>query len=95
MINSVRLNHTVWYSYEKKIIRINISDMLPEPLISYSYTVSGQIEYPGLVKVHSISKDIKVFGDFDPLLFLSGSSEETKKDDWDSRVELKWDEQHK
>lgn len=100
MINSVRLNHTVWYSYEKKIIRINISDMLPEPLISYSYTVSGQIEHPGLVKVHSISKDIKVFGDFDPLLFLSyaplsGSSEETKKDDWDSRVELKWDEQHK
>ena len=100
MINSVRLNHTVWYSYEKKIIRINISDMLPEPLMSYSYTVSGQIEHPGLVKVHSISKDIKVFGDFDPLLFLfyaplSGSSEETKKDDWDSRVELKWDEQHK
>lgn len=100
MINSVRLNHTVWYSYEKKIIRINISDMLPEPLMSYSYTVSGQIEHPGLVKVHSISKDIKVFGDFNPLLFLSyaplsGSSEETKKDDWDSRVELKWNEQHK
>ena len=98
MINSVRLNHTVWYSYEKKIIRINISDMLPEPLMLYSYTVSGQIEHPGLVKVHSISKDIKVFGDFNPLLFyapLSGSSEETKKDDWDSRVELKWNEQHK
>ena len=100
MINSVRLNHTVWYSYEKKIIRINISDILPEPLMSYSYTVSGQIEHPGLVKIHSISKDIKVFGDFDPLLFLSyapilGSSEETKKDDWNSRVELKWDEQHK
>ena len=100
MINTIRLNHTVWYSYEKKIIRINISDMLPEPLMSYSYTVSGQIEHPGLVKVHSISKDIKVFGDFNPLLFLSyaplsGSSEETKKDDWDSRVELKWNEQHK
>lgn len=100
MIDAIRLNHTVWYSYEKKIIRINISDMLPQPSKSYSYTVSGRIEYLGLVKVHSISKDIKVFGDFDPLLFLyyaplSGSSEENKKDDWNSRVELKWDEQHK
>lgn len=100
MIDTIRLNHTVWYSYEKKIIRINISDMLPKPLPSYFYTVSGQIEYPGLVKVHSISKDVRVFGDFNPLLFLSyapifGSSEETKKDDWNSRVDLKWEEQHK
>ena len=100
MIDAIRLNHTVWYSYEKKIIRINISDMLPQPSKSYSYTLSGQIEYLGVVKVHSISKDIKVFGDFDQLLFLSyaplsSSSEENKKDDWNSRVELKWDEQHK
>lgn len=100
MIDTIRLNHTVWYSYEKKIIRINISDMLPKPLPLYSYTVSGQIEYPGLVKVHSISKDIQVFGDFDPLLFLHyvplfGSSEKTKKDDWNSRINLNWDEPNK
>ncbi len=99
MIDTIRLNHTVWYSYEKKIIRINISDMLPTPISSYSYTISGQIEYPGLVKVHSISKDIQVFGDFNPLLLFYaprfGSSEETKKDDWNSRVDLKWEEQHK
>jgi len=98
MIDTIRLNHTVWYSYEKKIIRINISDMLPTPISSYSYTISGQIEYPGLVKVHSISKDIQFFGDFNPLLLYApmfGSSEETKKDDWNSRVDLKWEEQHK
>lgn len=99
MIDTIRLNHTVWYSYEKKIIRINISDMLPKPISSYSYTISGQIEYPGLVKVHSISKDIQVFGDFNPLLLsyapIFGSSEETKKDDWNSRINLNWNEPHK
>lgn len=36
MINTIRLNHTVWYNYAKKIIRINISDMLPIPISSYS-----------------------------------------------------------
>lgn len=56
MINTIRLNHTVWYNYAKKIIRINISDMLPIPISLYSYTLSGQIEYPGLVKVHSVDK---------------------------------------
>ena len=97
MINTIRLNHTVWYSYKKKIIRINISDMLPKPLSSYSYTVSGeQIEYPGLVKVHTIDKNVEPYGDFelDPLIYrpinpLDSHSDE-KPDKWNSRVDVEY-----
>lgn len=97
MINTIRLNHTVWYSYEKKIIRINISDMLPKPLSSYSYTVSGQIEYPGLVKVHTIDKNVEPYGDFEPdsLIYrpinpLDDSHSDEKPDKWNSRVDVEY-----
>lgn len=97
MINTIRLNHTVWYSYAKKIIRINISDMLPTPISSYSYTISGQqIEYPGLVKVHTIDKNVETYGDFepDPLTYkpinpLDSHSDE-KTDKWNSRVDVEY-----
>lgn len=97
MINTIRLNHTVWYSYKKKIIRINISDMLPKPLSSYSYTISGgEIEYPGLVKVHTIDKNVEPYGDFepDPITYspinpLDSHSDE-KPDKWNSRVDVEY-----
>lgn len=97
MIDTIRLNHTVWYSYEKKIIRINISDILPMPISSYSYTISGQqIEYPGLVKVHTIDKNVKTYGDFepDPLTYmpinLLDSHSDEKPDKWNSRVDVEY-----
>lgn len=96
MINTIRLNHTVWYSYAKKIIRINISDLLPTPISSYSYTISGQIEYPGLVKVHTIDKNVEPYGDFEPDLLtympinpLDSHSDE-KPDKWNSRVDIEY-----
>lgn len=97
MIDTIRLNHTVWYSYEKKIIRINISDMLPTPISSYLHTISGQqIEYPGLVKVHTIDKNVETYGDFapDPLTYkpinpLDSHSDE-KPDKWNSRVDVEY-----
>lgn len=96
MINKIRLNHTVWYSYAKKIIRINISDLLPTPISSYSYTISGQIEYPGLVKVHTIDKNVEPYGDFepDPLTYMPinplDSHSDEKPDKWNSRVDIEY-----
>ena len=96
MIDTIRLNHTVWYSYAKKIIRINISDMLPIPISSYSYTLSGQIEYPGLVKVHSVDKNIQIYGSLEPdTLFFTPPGSSEKKDDWNSRIDVEWNEQEK
>lgn len=96
MINTIRLNHTVWYSYAKKIIRINISDLLPTPISNYSYTISGQIEYPGLVKVHTIDKNVEPYGDFepDPLTYMPinplDSHSDEKPDKWNSRVDIEY-----
>lgn len=96
MINTIRLNHTVWYSYAKKIIRINISDLLPTPISSYSYTISGQIEYPGLVKVHTIDKNVEPYGDFEPypLIYMPinplDSHSDEKPDKWNSRVDIEY-----
>lgn len=96
MINTIRLNHTVWYNYAKKIIRINISDMLPIPISSYSYTLSGQIEYPELVKVHSVDKNVQVYGGLEPdSLFYAPLDSSEKKDDWNSRIDVEWNEQEK
>lgn len=108
MLNTVRLRHTVWYSHKKKIIRMNIKDLIPEPGVSLSYTAQLDLNNPvaheiqNIVKVHSLSKTISTYGEFLPELeysFFSATNPEAgsvlNKDSWNTRVQTVWNEIHK
>lgn len=108
MLNTVRLRHTVWYSHKKKIIRMNIKDLIPEPGVSLTYSAGLDLSNPvaheiqNIVKVHSLSKTISTYGEFLPELeysFFSATNPEAgsvlNKDSWNTRVQTVWNEIHK
>lgn len=68
MFNTVKLNHTVWYSNTKKIVRLDATNYIPEPT-GATLTLTGE-EIPNIIKVHNVTKRIKRIGTF-PLDYTS------------------------
>ena len=67
MLNTVKLNHTVWYSNSKKIIRLDTTNFI-DYSVGSKLLMNGQ-EVPTVVKIHSISKTVETIGSF-PLEFM-------------------------
>lgn len=61
MLNTVKLNHTVWYSNSKKIIRLDTTNFIDYATGS-KLTLTSEV--PTIVKIHSISKSIETIGSF-------------------------------
>lgn len=62
MLNTVKLNHTVWYDGREKILRLFMSDYIKASPLNLDYADSGQDD-SDIIKIHSITKNIMTFGD--------------------------------
>ena len=62
MLNTVELNHTVWYDGREKILRLFMSDYIKASPLPLDYSDPSQ-DNTDIIKIHSITKTIMTFGD--------------------------------
>lgn len=76
MLNTVKLNHTVWYDGREKILRLSMQDFLEHHGVTLD--LSSDPNDIDIIKIHSITKSIMTFGDIPAdMLYFGSESENT------------------
>ena len=73
MLNTVKLNHTVWYDGREKILRLFMSNYIKVLPLNLDFSASGQDD-TDIIKIHSITKTIMTFGDLPMDMFYFGDT---------------------
>lgn len=82
MLNTVKLNHTVWYDGREKILRLFMSDYIKSSPLPLDFNASDQ-DNTDIIKIHSITKTIMTFGDLPiDMLFFSDTPSSPKLEDF-------------
>lgn len=101
MLNTIRLNHTVWYSKQDKIIRLKLSeDIMPVSSISYTYDGENTGVVQNILKCHSLHYEVITYGNFEPELndsdgLLFNLPTIKTKDTWETRTNVEWNDKYK